>query len=207
MRRFFALSLVAIAAVLLASPASAQEHKSRGTLTAMTSDSITVKVGAADMKFGVDEKTAVSAPGGGTKSREAAASGKAGPKLSDVLKVGDAVEVTYAEAGGQHATMIRKVSSPGSAGVPGKRSAGTVSAVSASSLTIEGTSGGGAKFTQTFSIDGKTHVVAHGAAKSLGAGAPITNAVGKGDHVSVSFDEGSGSVHASEVRVVTKAEK
>ncbi len=74
-------------------------------------------------------------------------------------------------------------------------------------MTIEGTSGGGAKFTQTFSIDSKTHVVARGASTSLAGGAPITNAVGKGDKVSVSFDDASGSPHATEVRVTMKAPK
>jgi Domain of unknown function (DUF5666) len=207
MRRFFALSLVALAAIWPANPAGAQELKSRGTLTAMAADSITVKVGTTDVKFAVDDKTAVTAPGGSTKAKQAAAAGKAGPKLSEVLKVGDAVEVSYTEAGGRHASEIRKVSSPGSGGVPAKRAAGTVSAVSASSLTIDGSGGGGAKFTQTFVIDGKTHVIARGASKSLGAGAPVTNAVGKGDTVSVSFDESGGSLHANEIRVTAKASK
>ena len=200
-----ALTLPVLA--FLATPAAAQDAKSRGTLTAMAADSITVKVGTTDMKFSVDDKTVVEAPGGSTKSRAAAAAGKAGPTLSEVLKVGDAVEVTYKDAGGRHATMIRKVSSPGSAGVPPKSAAGTVTAVSASSLTIEGTGGGGSKFTQTYVIDSGTHVIARGATKTLAGGGPITNAVGKGDKVNVSFDEVGSALKATEVRVMSKAPK
>jgi uncharacterized protein DUF5666 len=201
-----ALPLAVLAFVALpVRQAAAQTTTSRGTLTAMTADSITVKVGTTDMKFTVDPKTTVEAPGGGTKERQAQAAGKPGAKLSDVLKVGDAVEVSHTAA--NHATMIRKVSSPGSGGVPAKSATGTVTAITASSMSIEGTSGGGAKFTQTFSIDSKTHVVARGASTTLAGGAPITNAVGKGDRVSVEFDEVGGSPHATEVRVTMKAAK
>lgn len=202
-----ALTLAVLAFLVTpARQAAAQESKSRGTLTAMAADSITVKVGTTDMKFTLDDKTVVEAPGGATKSRAAAAAGKAGPTLSEVLKVGDAVEVTYKDPG-KHATMVRKISSPGSGGVPAKTAAGTVTAVSASSMTIEGTGGGGSKFTQTYAIDSNTHVIARGATKSLAGGGPITNAVGKGDRVNVSFDDAGGSLKATEVRVMAKAPK
>jgi hypothetical protein len=201
-----ALPLAVLAFVSSPIQSAAQESHSRGTLTAMATDSVTVKVGTTDMKFGVDDKTTVQAPGGSTKSRAAAAAGKAGPKLSEVLKVGDAVEVTYAEAT-KHASMIRKVSTPGSGGVPAKTAAGTVTAVSASSLTIEGSGGGGSKFTQTYMIDSGTHVVARGASTSLAGGGPVTNAVGKGDKVSVSFEEAGSSLKATEIRVTAKAPK
>lgn len=209
MRRFaIALTLATIALIgWLVPQAGAQELKSRGSIVTMAADSITVKVGTTELKFSVDDKTSVTAPGGSTASRAAAASGKAGPKLSELLKVGDAVEVSYTEAGGRHATSIRKVSSPGSGGVPAKTAAGTVTAVSASSLTIEGSGGGGSKFTQTYAIDSKTHVVARGASTSLAGGQPITNAVGKGDRVNVSFEEAGGSLKATEIRVMAKATK
>jgi Domain of unknown function (DUF5666) len=201
-----ALPLAVLAFVALpVRQAAAQTTNSRGTLTAIAVDSITVKVGTADMKFTVDPKTTVEAPGGGTKERQAQAAGKPGAKLSDVLKVGDAVEVSHTAA--NHATMIRKVSSPGTGGVPAKSANGTVTAISATSMTIEGSSGGGAKFTQTFSIDSKTHVVARGASTTLAGGAPITNAVAKGDRVSVEFDEAGAASHATEVRVLMKAAK
>ena len=90
--------------------ALAQDTKtSRGTLTAMGADSVTVKVGMADMKFMVDAKTTVEAPGASTKTRQAAAAQKAAPKLGELLKVGDAVEVSYSDmAGSLHAAKIRK---------------------------------------------------------------------------------------------------
>src|SRR5262249_6582572 len=140
----------------------------------------------------------------------AAAAGKTGPKVTDLLKVGDAVEVSYADAGGRHADSIRKVSSPGSGGVPGKTAAGTVTGVSASSLTIEGANGGGAKFTQTYTVDEKTKVVERGASTATaatGGRGTFTDLVGKGDRVSVSFEEAGGGVRASEIRVTAKAPK
>lgn len=209
MRRFaIALSLATIALVGLSAPqAGAQERKSRGSIVSMAADSITVKVGTTDIRFSVDDKTSVTAPGGSTATRAAAASGKSGPKLSELLKVGDAVEVSYTEVAGRHATQIRKVSSPGSGGVPAKSAAGTVTAVSASSLTIEGSGGGGSKFTQTYAIDSRTHVIARGASTTLAGGQPITNAIGKGDHVNVSFEEAGGSLRATEVRVTAKGAK
>jgi hypothetical protein len=209
MRRFWlAVPLAVLVLGGFVSQAQAQDsQKSRGTVTAMAGDSITVKVGAADVKFTIDQKTHVEAPGGGTKTRQAAAAGAAGPKLSEILKVGDAVEVSYHDAGGRHADLIRKVSSPGSGGVPGHESSGTVTAVSATSLSISGSSGGGGTFTQTFTIDDKTKVTARGATHATattGGRATFTSLVGKGDHVNVSFEDASGTLRASEVRVTAK---
>jgi len=187
--------------------AGGEDLKSRGTIVSMATDSITVKVGQTDMKFAVDDKTQVMAPGGSTKTRAAEAAGKSGPKLAELLKVGDNVEVSYTDAGGRHASSIRKVSSPGSAGVPAKNAAGKVTAVSASSLSIEGSGGGGAKFTQTFVLDDKTHVVVRGAtAATKGTGrATADTMIHNGDDVSVSFTDAGGSLHASEVTVMRKA--
>jgi hypothetical protein len=209
MRRFFlALPLAVLAVAWLNSDAGAQEmKKSRGTIVKMAADSITLTVAATELTFAVDDKTKVEAPGGGTKAREAAAAGKPGPKLSEVLKVGDAVEVSYHDAGGRHAASIRKVSSPGSGGIPARNAAGTVTDVSASSLSISGSSGGGASFTQTFVIDAKTKIIGRGVGTALaktGGKAPANDVIAKGDHVSVSFEEAGGALHASEVRITAK---
>ena len=118
-RTLLALPLAALAIVgWPATNASAQETKTaRGTVSAISASSVTVKVGQTDMTFGVDEKTTVEAVGAGTKSRQAEAAGKAGPKLTDVLKAGQAVEVSYHDVGGKlHAARIRGVSSAGSGG-------------------------------------------------------------------------------------------
>lgn len=212
MRRFLAaLPIAALALAAVTTQAAAQApQKSRGTLINMAADSITVKVGTAELKFGVDEKTHVLAAGAGTKSRQAAAARKPAPKLSDLLKVGDNVEVSYSDAGGRHADEIRKVSSPGSGGIPGRNAAGTVTAVSATSLSITGSRSGGASFTQTFVLDDKTKVAAKGASTKLAASGgrgPAPSVIEKGDHVSVSFDEVGGALHASDVRVTMKATK
>ena len=88
----------------------AQETKmARGTVTALAADSVTVKVGDQEMKFGVDSKTNVEATGAGTAARQAQAAGKPGPKLTDVMKVGQPVAVSYTDMGGSlHATRIRR---------------------------------------------------------------------------------------------------
>src|SRR6185436_7975773 len=169
-------------------PAFAQPTKTaRGTVTAMAADSIGVKVQGTDMKFGVDSKTTVEARGAGTK-------------LSEVVKVGDNVEVTYHDMNGTlHAAKIRAVASPGpatAAEAAPKSSNGTVKSVSGTSLSISGSSGGGATFEQTFTIDSKTKVVGRGAG---------TKAQAAGDKVSVSFHDMGGTLHASEVRVTAKA--
>ena len=192
--------------------ALAQDTKTaRGTLTAMAADSVTVKVGTTDMKFSVDAKTNVEAPGAGGKAREAAAAGKTGPKLADVLKVGQPVEVTYRDMGGTlHAAAIRRVLSAGNAGDPGKTSRGKVTAVSATSLTIAGSLSGGATFTQTFTIDPKTNVTGRGAgtaAAAKGGRIVATDLIGMGDMVSVSYREEGATLHASSVRVTAKAAK
>ena len=65
MRRAFVLAIPVLALLVpvwSGTVLKAQASKTaRGTVTAMAGDSVTVKVGAADMKFMVDVKTAVEA--------------------------------------------------------------------------------------------------------------------------------------------------
>ncbi len=204
--------LVALFVVVgLVSLAHGQDSKKvTGTLTAMAADSVTVKVGNTDMNFMVDDKVMVEAPGAGTKTRQAAASG-AKPKLSELLKTGDAVEISYMESGGsRHASSIRKVPSAGSGGVPSNTANGTVVSVSTTSLSISGSSGGGASFSQTYAIDADTKVVGRGAgtaAAKSGGKIAITDVVGTGDHVSVSYKTDGSALKATEIRVTAKAPK
>jgi hypothetical protein len=210
MRRMFLSGLLLAAATMLAIPASAQDTKTaRGTVTAVTGDSITVKAGAQDVKVTVDAKTEVIAEGGGTASRAAAAKGAAGPKLAELVKVGDNVEVNYRETGGMmHATTVRRIRSPGAGGggvsepkPSTPTSNGTVTAVTGTSLTISGSSGGGGKFTQTLTIDNNTRVVAEGGSTASAKGkVTITDLVSKGDNVSVTYRESGSTLHATEVR-------
>jgi hypothetical protein len=213
-RTFVALALGAlVVAGWPATQAFAQDTKTaRGSVTAMAADSINVKVQNVDMKFMVDSKTTVEARGAGTKSKAAQAAGMAGPKLGEVVKVGDAVEVSYHDMGGTlHAAKIRAVASPGpatAAAAASKTSNGTVKSVAATSLSISGTAGGGATFDQTFVIDAKTKVVGRGAgtaAAAKGGRTAITDLVAAGDKVTVHFHDMGGTLHAAEVRVTAKA--
>ncbi len=212
-RTFVALALGALAvAGWPTTPAFAQDTKTaRGTVTAMAADLINVEVKNVDMKFVVDTKTTVEAPGAGTKGRAAQRAGMPGPKLGDVVKVGQAVEVSYHDMGGTlHAARIRAVASAGSSTTEpaSKTSNGTVKSVTPTSLSISGSAGGGATFDQMFTIDTKTKVIGKGAgtaAAAKGGKIAITDLVATGDRVSVSYHDMAGTLHASEVRVTMKA--
>jgi hypothetical protein len=200
---------------LLATQAHAQDpKKARGKVTAMTATSVSLDAAGTPMSFAIDAKTKVEAPGAGTATRRAEAAGKPGVKLADVIKTGDAVEVSYHDVGGKmQASMIRKVSSvPSSAAAAAesKSSNGKVTSVSATALSISGSSGGGVTFTQTFVIDPKTKVIGKGAgtmSAARGGKVSATDLIGSGDTVSVSFTEMNGALHANEVRVMMKAAK
>jgi len=187
----------------------------RGTVVDIGGNWLTVKVRDEQMKFAVDAKTIVEARGGSTKTREAAASGKPGPKLNDVLRIGQGVAVTYHELNGSpHASHVRVVSSVATAAgststePEAMLSSGTVQSVGANSITITGGGGGGASFMQTFTIDEWTKVYAKGAgtaAAARGGRLPFSQLVGSGDKVSVSYHKIDGALHASDVRVTMKA--
>jgi hypothetical protein len=215
-RMVVAGSLLALAVWCMPQAVSAQDTKSaRGTVTAMAGDSLTVKAGTQELKLLVDGSTVVTAEGGGTAARAAAAQGKGGPRMSDLIKVGDAVEVTYHEKG-MHAASVRKVPSAGSGGGSTsdqrgtdktQSASGTVEAVTATSLTITGAGGGGATFKQTYTIDASTRVVGSGvgtAAAAKGGKVAFTDHVGKGDRVTVQYHATGDTLHAAEVRVTQK---
>jgi protein involved in polysaccharide export with SLBB domain len=130
-----------------------------------------------------------------------------------VVKTGDAVEVSFVDApgGALRATHIRAVASAGasSEAKPTEMVAsGTVKSIAANTLTISGSAGGGATFTQSFTIDSGTKVVAKGAgtaAAAKGGKLAITEALGVGDRVSVSYHDAGNALQASEVRVTVKA--
>jgi hypothetical protein len=189
----------------------AQAKTARGTVSAVSSDSVTVKVADKDMVFSVDAKTAVEAPGAGRRTRDAQSQGQAGAKVTDLLKTGQAVQVSYTETGGKmHASRIRAISSAGSGGgsvstpAPAAKSAtGTVKAVSATSLTVSGAGGKDMAFT----VDASTRVVGQGAGTAARAGGgriAITEVVKNGDNVRVAYDDAGGGMKATEVRVVAK---
>jgi len=184
----------------------------RGTVTAMAGDSVTVKVKSQDMKFTVDDKTEVIAPGGSHKTAAAQNSGAAGPKLGDVIKTGQDVEVQYHDMGGtMHAASIRAISSAGGGSTSSDKPAamhatGTVKSVAADSVTV--TAAGGKDM--TFAVDSKTRIEGTGLShKSQGSGGKlsVTDAVGTGDSVAVTYHDMGGTMHAADIRVTSKAKK
>ena len=209
MRRILWLAVTFLTPVLLVAStrqAVAEDAKSaRGTVSAVAANSLTVKVGAADMKFAIDSKTEVIASGAGTATRRAQAAGTPGPALSDFVKVGNAVMVNFADAGAMHhATRVQVISSAGPGGgsvsTPVKTADATVKSVSAASLTVVANGQD-----TTFSIDSATDVVGRGlgtTTAATGGRAAITDLVKNGDRVSVTYHEMGSMMHAAEVRVV-----
>jgi hypothetical protein len=215
MRRTWIVGVVAVVLGVAwgASAVRAQEMKTaRGAVTTVAGDSLSIKAGDRVMTFAVDAKTELIASGAGTASRRAEAAGKPGPRLSDFLKAGDAVEVRYAEgASGMRASRVSKVSSAGPGGgstsdTAAQTSQGTVSSVSGTTLTISGNISGGGTFTQSFTVDRTTRVVASGAgtASQASDGVTLTQFVGTGDTVSVRYRKAGDTLHAEEVRVTAK---
>ena len=211
----FGIALL-IVGVGLASQAAAQETKSaRGTVTAIGGDSFTVKVAEAELKFTIDPKTVLTASGAGTADRKAEAAGKPGLRLADFVKTGDAVLVSYQETGSTlRATRVQRVSTAGAgggttSGDSSESSSGTVDSLSGTTLTISGSTGSGS-FKQSFVVDGTTRVIAVGgstAAAAKGGKVAITDLVGVGDQVTVSYRKAGSGLHADEVRVRAKAKK
>ena len=213
MRRMVVTSSVLALLASLVVPVYAQDTKSaRGTITAIVGDTVTVKAGTQELKLMVDAKTTVVTEGGGTATRAATAKGAAGPKLTELLKVGENVEVSYREAGGVlHATNVRRVSSAGAGGggtsdqkaaEKSETANGNVTDVTQTALTITGSGSGGTKFTQTYTIDANTKVVGEGVGTAASKGkVTITDLVRKGDPVTVTYTASGSTVRATEVRV------
>lgn len=192
--------------------AIAQDTKvARGTIASIGGRWLTVKAGDQDMTFSIDSKTLVQARGASTKANRAAVAGKPGPHLDELLQTGQAVAVTYNNtAGTLHATEIKAI--PKAAAVPASAkseliSAGFVKAIGPDWITINGRSGGGSTFEQTFRLDPGTKVFAKGAGTAVaakGGKAPFTDLVASGDRVSISYHKVGGSLVASDVRVTMK---
>jgi hypothetical protein len=203
--------------VLAAAPTRAQDKETksvRGTVSAVSDNSLTVKVKEKDFTFAIDRDTEVIARGAGTKTRAAQKAGEGGVKLTEVVKVGQGVEVRYHDMGGTlHAASIRAGIDAGAGGTSFDRpraqdATGTVSAVAADSLTI---SSGGQSL--TFSIDKATRVIGRGVGtaagqkQAAGAGLPITDVVGVGDTVRVNYHDTDGTKHAGTVTITRKGSK
>ena len=88
------------------SKADAKTVRAMGTVSAVATDSLTVKSPKAEWTFSIDRETLVVVKGATRKNMELKAEGKSA-KLTDFVKVGDEVTVTYVDGAKKLATEIR----------------------------------------------------------------------------------------------------
>ena len=112
MRRLVAVTGVLLLMVFLGAATSGAQTtpkdkvvQAQGTVTAVTDNSLTVKGKDAEWTFTVDNKTDVIGKGMGTKETQLKEEKKS-PRLTDFVKNGDEVAVSYNEAS-KLATRIR----------------------------------------------------------------------------------------------------
>jgi hypothetical protein len=196
---------------LAAGPAFAGAEAVRGTVKAVGADSITLDSMGATKVFKLDDTTNIIAKGGSTATRAAKVAGQAGPKIGDVLKVGDVVEVHYKDVGGaMHATDIRAgVSLPGpetpKVAAAKATASGKITGLAADSFTVMA-----AGQTHVFKVDGKTMIQGKGASTKsreldrMGKAPVLSEFLKVGDEVSVDYHDVAGAKVASEVRVTGK---
>ena len=110
MKRFL---LLAVAALLISAPAFGQAKASAdkkmsasGTVSAVSANSLTVKGKDGEWTFAIDKSTHVGVKGA-TKKTAAAKDAKQPLAITQYVKVGDQVTVSYHEAGGaKHAADV-----------------------------------------------------------------------------------------------------
>jgi hypothetical protein len=184
-------------------PAHAQSKEARGTVTAVTESTISMKAGAEQLTFYVDSDTHLDVRTA-ERDLQKAQPGKPSPRVNNFFEPGQAVLVRYREEKGRnHALDITRISSAGGNGGsvsdPAKVSEGKVKLVTDSQLVLDA---GGREM--SFAINGDTNVLAKGATKATkaaGGTTAITTVVHSGDKVSVTYHEAGAKMTASEVRV------
>ncbi|HSL23078.1 MAG TPA: DUF5666 domain-containing protein [Vicinamibacterales bacterium] len=210
MRRAAVVLVAALVYLSLAAVMAAPDDQwARGKVTAVSADSITIDVKGQAMTFNVDTATDVFARGAGTKTREMMKSTGKKPVLTDIVKVGDNVEISYAESGG---AMVAKairggISAPAMTSAEGtRRVEGVVTAVSGTSLSVKPASGDAV----TFVVDDKVRVVGRGLGtmakekQAEGAKVTLTDAIAVGDTIEVSYKAMGEMKHATAVSVIKK---
>src|SRR5215203_1588923 len=196
---------VAVAFLGSTNQAGAQTREARGTVSAVTERSMTVKVGAQELTFFADHDTHLEVQREAKDVQQARAP-LAKPNVNDYFAPGNIVLVRYQDASGRHhALEIRRVGSTGPGGgsisEPAKIATGKVRAITASQLTLDANGR-----ESVFAITGDTDVLKKGATtatKAAGGHTPITTFVHPGESVSISYSESAGRATASEVRVRT----
>ncbi len=211
MRRLWMLTVVVLAAALVAAPALSQTKWVRGPVTAMGADTLTVTVKGVETTFKVEPATQVVARGGST-AMKAAEQGKPAPKLGDFVKVGSNVEVHYKEvAGAKVATEVRPIAAASEAASEepsGSSVSATVVSVANDSLVAKV----GDK-EMKFVVTPKTKVTGSGYStkarelKAANKPAVLPEFLKPNDRIVVYYTEEGGTATATGVRVVQKALK
>jgi hypothetical protein len=197
------IGVTMVGVLATARPVDAQAKEARGTITAVTDSTLSIKAGGQDMTFVVDSRTHLEVRSA-QRDLQKAQAGSPSPRVNSFFEPGQIVLVRFEEEKGRnHALDISRVGSTGAGGGsvsnPDKISDGKVKLVTASQLIIDANGK-----EMTFAITGDTNVLARGAStatKAAGGGTPITTFVHMGDTVSVSYKDAAGKMTASEVRV------
>lgn len=208
--------LAAVPVLLLAAPGwaptarASDDKRATGIVTALAPDAVSVRVRDLTFHFTVDVNTIVEASGAGRKDAAARRTTGSGPRLTDVVKIGDPVAVTYREMNGKYyASQIRAkvfIANGGSLSTDHAslmQAHGEVRAIRSGLLTLAVSDGK----TWTFRIDPSTKVFGPGAgtiARANGNKAPITDLITNGDRVRIIYQRDAGEMRASEIRIVNK---
>jgi hypothetical protein len=165
-----------------------------------------VQAGDRSLTFLVVPGTHVEASGAGRRTRLARSAGGSvinGIKVTDYVKAGHPVFVSYREIDGEnHAFTVRPIASAGPGGGSTSDESpniaqGKVKSITGGVLTLEW-DGRDA----TFAVDRDTNVLVRGASKATRkGGVPITDLVHNGDIVRVSYRDVNGSMTVSEIQI------
>lgn len=194
----------ALAVLVGHTTAAAQTKEIRGSAVAVSDSLLTVKAGEQTLSFVISKETLIEARGAGTRSRRAEAGGNSpGIKVTDYVKSGDPVLVSYRPADGKNlALTVRPISAVGTTGAAAdstRNIQAKVKSISGNTLILD-RDGRDVRFT----LDRDTDVFAIGATRATrkaGGSLPITDLVHAGDIVWVEYLEAGGSMKALEIQV------
>lgn len=184
--------------------AEAQSKEIRGSAVAVSDSFLSVKAGEQTLSFVINRDTLVEAKGASTRTRRAESAGSSPAiKVTDYVKPGDPVLVSYRAADGKNlALAVRPISAVGTTGAAAdstKNMQAKVKSISGNALILD-QNGRDVRFT----LDRETDVLAIGATratKKAGGSVPITDLVHAGDLVWVEYLEAAGSMKAVEIQV------
>ena len=194
----------ALAVLVGHAAAEAQSKEIRGSAVAVSDSFLSVKAGEQTLSFVINRDTLVEAKGASTRTRRAESAGNSPAiKVTDYLKPGDPVLVSYRAADGKNlALAVRPISAVGTTGAAAdstKNIQAKVKSISGNALILD-QNGRDVRFT----LDRETDVLAIGATratKKAGGSVPITDLVHAGDLVWVEYLEAAGSMKAVEIQV------